>query len=270
MFTEIERNRHGWLQLFADAPANPDPAGNPGGGSEQQPAVKTYTEEEVQTLVRQAKDSAGKQTRKAVEAEFKPKLAEADEALAAARPFLENPTLYMSQYLAQNPNLIQTVADGVDRVMRGQAPTQAQIAAVGRAADAADDPKVTKKLEALEAQMQATREAVEDERTLAAELKTFAKEAAADGLEWDEDGFTAFVNAYADENSIDDDDPIDTRLMFRLWKAEQKLQSGGRPKPPKLPGGNAGAPSAQGNTRPKNWEEAAAQAEARLRAAQQD
>ncbi|MDB4895909.1 MAG: hypothetical protein JWN15_2171 [Firmicutes bacterium] len=261
---------HGWLQLFANSTDNPDPAGNPDGGTEQPPAVKTYTEEEVQARVRQAADTAAAKARRALEAEYKPKLSEATDALAAARPFLDNPVGYMSRYLAQNPGDLQAVADGVDRIARGLAPTQQQIAAVGRAADDAGDPRVAKKLETLQAEMTATREAVDGERTLTAELKVFAKEAQADGLDWDEDGFRDFVNTYADENEIGDDDSIDTRLMFRLWKAEQKLQSGGRPRPPKLPGSNAGTPNAQGNTRPKSWEDAGAQAVARLKAAQQD
>jgi hypothetical protein len=260
------RNRVGnWLQLFADT-TTPVAEGNPLDEGEQKP--KTYTAEELQTEIRKATDAAAAKARRSVEAEYKPRLDEAQKAVDAAKPFLDNPTGYMTQYLAQNPQALQTVADGVDRMMKGEAPTQAQIAAVGKAADAASDPRIAQKLEALEAQMKGVQESVAEERELKAELKAYAQDAKESGLDWDEDAFKKFIDAYATENDIGDDDPIDTKLLFRLWKAENKDKP--KPRAPRLPGASPTSTGGSSAAKPKSWEEAGAQAEARLRTAQQD
>lgn len=265
------------LQLFSSiipgqgqqgATIPPAAAGTPAGGGEQQP--KTYTEAEVQARIqaeiRKATDASAAKVRKAVEAEYKPKLDEAQNAVNAAKPFLENPTLYMTQFLAQNPGLIQTVANGVDQMMKGGVPTAAQVRTIGQAAASAEDPRVAKRLEELENQMKASREANEEQAALNSALKSFAKDAEAAGLSWDQDDFLAYVNKFADENEIGDDDSIDTRALFRAYKAEKLLDSKGKPKPPKLPGGS-GAPAPAGGEKPKTWAEAGDRAAAMLKAA---
>ncbi len=260
------------LQLFADPAQNPTAGGNqpPAGDPNQQPgqpAPKTYTEEDVLKIA----DAAAAKARRETEGKLKPQLDAAQEALDAAKPFIENPTAYMTQFLAQNPQLIQTVADGVDRMLKGGVPTAAQVAAVGRAADSASDPKVAKKLETLEAEMKALRESTQEQQTLASELKTFGKEARAEGLDWDEDAFKAFVDKYAEDNEIGDDDSVDTRLLFRLWKAEQKLAAGPTRRAPRLPGG-APPPSSPGGKDPKkaSWDDLEAVTAAALRAGRAD
>jgi hypothetical protein len=264
----MQLNRFGKLQLFAEATEGaqsaatpPTSAGNQTSGDEQTP--KTYTEEQLQAEIRKAADATAAKVRRELEGKYKPQLEEASKALDAARPFIENPTGYMTAFLAQNPQALQAVAEGVDRMLKGGAPTNAQVQAVARAADEATDPKVAKKLEALETEMRATREAVEEQKQLDAEYKGFAKEAKAEGLDFDADTFTEFVNKYCDDNGIGDDDAVDTKLLFRLWKSEQKLASANTRKAPKLPGSSP--VQTQAKPAPKSWADAEAAMEAALR-----
>lgn len=263
----MHANKHGFLQLFADPATDPNQGGKPGGGTDpNQQAPKTFTEEEVQARVKaeveKARNAAAAQTRKAVEAEWKPKVQQAEEALTAAKPFLENPTQYMAQYLATNPAMIQTVADLTDRMMKGGVPTAAQVAAVSRAADAATDPKVAKRLEELENQLKAVREADAEQKTYADMLKGFGQQFKEAGLEFDRDDFQEYVNKYCDDEGLTDEDDVDVKALFRAYKAEKTAQ-GNRPKPPRLPGG--GTPPSTPNKQLKSWADAENAAETLLR-----
>jgi hypothetical protein len=264
----MQLNRFGKLQLFSEqvegtqSATSPSSAGTQTGGTEET-TPKTYTEEQLQAEIRKAADAAAAKARRSLEAEFKPKLAEAQQALEAAKPFIDNPTGYMTTFLAQNPQALQAVAEGIDRIQRGQAPTTAQVQAVAKAADAATDPKVAQKLEALEAEMRATREAVEEQKALEVEMKTFAKEAKAEGLDFDADAFTEFVNKWADDQGLGDDDAVDTKLLFQLWKTKQQLASANTRRAPKLPG--ASPVTTPAKQAPKSWADAEAAMEAALR-----
>lgn len=261
----FEHIKGGWLQMFAEDP-NPAAGGNqPSGGDPNQPVPKAYTEEEVKQL----QNAAAAKARKAAEAEFKPKLEAAEKAVEAAKPFLENPAGYMTQYLAQNPAVLTAVADGLERMQRGQAPTAAQTAAVARAADDADNPKVAKQLEELQKQMEAMKTEREEVAALEADLKTFAKEWTkefGESAKFDRDDFLAFVDKYAEENEIGDDDPVDTKLLFRLYKAENR---GNSRRPPKLPGGASPPSQAKHDPTKRSWDELAGDVEGALRAASQ-
>lgn len=265
----MDHNKYGFLQLFADPATDPNQGGKPGSGTDPNAqAPKTYTEEEVQARVKaevdKARNSAAAQVRKAVEAEYKPKLAEAEEALNAAKPFLDNPTQYMAQFLATNPALIQVVADATDRMMKGQVPTMAQVAQIGKAADAATDPKVAKRLETLEAELKAVRDADAEKQTYAGMLKGFEQQFKTAGLEFDRGDFEEYVNKYCEEEGLGDDDEVDVRALFRAYKAE-KQTPGNKPKPPRLPGG--GTPPSNPRQAPKSWADAESAAEALLKAA---
>lgn len=261
MLKGFEHVPGGWLQMFAEEPSPPAGGNQPPSGDGTAPP-KTYTEEEVKQL----QNAAAAKARKAAEAEFKPKLEATEKALEAAKPFLENPTGYMTQYLASNPTALNAVADGLERMQKGQAPTAAQAAAVGRAADAATDPKVARQLEELQSAMQAMRRDQEEAAAFEADLKVFAKEWAQEfGADkpFDREAFLEFADKYAEENEIGDDDPIDTKLLFRLYKAENR---GNSRRPPKLPGG--APPPSQPKSEPakKSWDELADEVAERFRA----
>lgn len=249
------------LQMFAE-PEHSPAAGGDQPGAEQQP--KTYTEDEVGRLLREAQNTAAAKARKATEAEWKPKLDEAQKAAEAAKPFVSDPVGYITQYLAGNPATMQAVANGVEAIYSGKAPTQAQVAAVGRASDSATDPRVAAKLEELEKEMQSLRERT----TLQTDLKGYASDwsKAFSGEAFNQDEFLAYADKYAEENGIDDDDPVDTRLLYRAFKAERQAEVATSRRTPKLPGGAPPPSAPKADPKGKTWDDLESMVEARLRA----
>lgn len=263
-----------WLQLFAEPTDNTPPAGGnqpPEGQQNPQNQPKTYTEQEVQEMLKRARDEAAAKARRATENEWKPKYDAAQEALDAAKPFLENPTAYMTQYLAANPQVMQAVAAGVEAIYSGKVPTQQQIAAVGRAADDATG-KVAKQLEELKAQMEALREEATEQKELQANLKSFASDFAKefDGKAFDADAFLDYVDRYCEENEIGDDDTVDLKLLYRAYKAEYKANNISTRRVPKLPGGAPPPAPQPASTKGKAWDDIEGLVAARLQAAKGD